>query len=124
MLSKILILFSTVILNTLHFFIPPQVFNYQFDPLSGVLALGIFSVLLFFTSGIKKDYLFISVIVISFVTQLISYYQNGGVPDYINLYFFQSNIPDFFISITILTWWYLRVYKHPKINPATIKQDA
>jgi hypothetical protein len=61
------------------------------------------------------------IIIFSFIAQVTSYYLNGGVPDYINLYFFDSNIPDFIITTTILTWWYQRVYKHSKLIPAELE---
>ncbi len=125
MLSRLLLISLAVILNTLHFFIPAQVINYSFDPLLALLSFVTFLTIVFFTSSFRRDVVYIALILVSFIAQVASYYQNGGgAPDYINLIVLDSNIPDFLITITILTWWYYRVYKQPKIIPAKIEQDA
>lgn len=124
MLNRVLLIAIAVILNTLHYFIPAQIINYSFDPLLGVLSLLVFFLIIWFTSSIKKDSLYLSLVVISFLSQLGSFFINGGVPDYINFYFFKSNIPDILITLTILTWWYYRVYKDAKINPAELEQNV
>jgi hypothetical protein len=124
MLSRVFFLSLAVILNTIHFFIPAQVINYSFDPILGGLSFLLFLIIVGFTSNFKKDILFLALILISFLSQLTSFFVNGGVPDYINLYFFNSNIPDLFITLTLLTWWYYRVYKLSKINPAEVNSDV
>lgn len=125
MLGKLLLISSAVVFNALHFFIPARVINYNFDPLLALLSFVTFLTIVFFTSSFKKDIVYIVLILVSFVAQVASYYQNGGgASDYINLLVLDSNIPDFLITTTILTWWYQRVYKQPKIIPANIERDA
>jgi len=125
MLSRVLILSLAVILNTFHFFIPAQVINYSFDPILGLMSFLVFLVIVYFTSSLKKDLIFILLLSISLVSQITSYFFNsGGVPDYINLFIVNSNIPDFFITFTILTWWYYRVYKQTQVSPAEVNSDA
>ena len=125
MLSRPLLISVAVVLNIFHLFIPARIINYNFDPLLALLSFVTFLTIVFFTSSFKKDLVFIVLILVSFLSQLISYYQNGGgAPDYINLVVLDSNIPDFLITATILTWWYYRVYKQPKIIPANTELDA
>lgn len=123
--KSLVVVFLAVILNTAHFFIPATIFNYSYDPVLGLLSFIIFISIIYFTSSIKKDILYLFLMLSSFLAQVLSYFINGrGVPDYINLSFFNSNIPDFLISFTLLTWWYFRVYKQPNSKPAEIEQDA
>lgn len=125
MLSKLVLLLLAVSLNILHIFIPARVINYNFDPVLGLLSFLVFLAIVYFTSSLKSDYFFFVLLGISFVSQVYSYFLNGGgVPDYIDLYLFNSNIPDFVITLTILTWWYKRVYKHHKLTPAEIGTDV
>lgn len=124
MLSRLVFIFLAVILNSIHFFIPARIINYSYDPILGSLAFLVFLLIVWLTSGLKKDLVFLSILFISLVSQISSFFVNGGVPDYINFYFFNSNIPDLFISLTLLTWWYYRVYKQPKITPADLERDA
>ena len=124
MLSRLVFIFLAVILNSIHFFIPARIINYSYDPILGSLAFLVFLLIVWLTSGLKKDLVFLSSLFISLVSQISSFFVNGGVPDYINFYFFNSNIPDLFISLTLLTWWYYRVYKQPKITPADLERDA
>jgi len=125
MLNRFVIIFLAVLLNTLHFLIPAKVINYSFNPILGVMSLGLFFIIVFITSSFRKDLLFLSLLSISLITQITSYYSNGGgVSDYINLYFLNSNIPDFMISLTLLTWWYQRVYKQHQISPADLEPDV
>jgi hypothetical protein len=125
MLSRPLLISVAVVLNIFHLFIPARIINYNFDPLLALLSFVTFLTIVFFTSSFKKDLVFIVLILVSFLSQLVSYYQNGGgASDYINLVVLDSNIPDFLITVTILTWWYYRVYKQPKIIPANTELDA
>ena len=124
MLNSFLLAAFALSLNVVHIFVTANVFNKEFNPVLGVLSFGIFTALVFFTSSLKKDSHFIFLIGASLVSQIGSFYLNGGkVPDYINLGLFNANIPDFIISITILTWWYQRVYKQPKVKPAELRQN-
>lgn len=125
MLSKLVFLIFTVTLNIYHLYIPARVLNFAFEPFISILAFLTFLIIVFFISSLKTDWIFISTLGISLASQIYSFYSNGGgVPDYINLYFFDSNIPDFFISLTILTWWYYRVYKQSNLIPAKLEQDV
>ncbi len=125
MLSRFLIFLVAVILNVVHLFIPARIINYNFDPLLALLAFITFLTIVYFTSSFKRDFIFIFLIFTSFISQVIGYYQNGGgAPDYLNLLFLDSNIPDFIISLTILTWWYYRVYKQPNFIPAKIERNG
>lgn len=125
MLNRLLILSLAVILNIFHFFIPAQIINYNFDPVLGIMSFVVFLVIVYFTSSFKRDLIFISLLSISLFSQITSFYINEkGVPDYINLILINSNIPDFIITFTILTWWYYRVYKQPQVSPAEVNSDA
>jgi len=125
MLSRVILFFLAVLLNSLHFIIPAKVINYSFDPFIGLLSLLGFMFIVYFTSSFKKDLIFVMIIVASFATQVVSFYLNNqGVPDYINLLIINSNIPDFLITATLLTWWYYRVYKQSKLDPADELQDV
>jgi len=125
MLNKLILIFLVSTINLLHLYIPGKVFNNNFDPYLSLLAFGIFFGLVAFISSLKKDWTYVSILGISLTIQVYSFFKNGGgVPDYINLGFFDTNIPDFFITLTILTWWYYRVYKQPRFIPAEIEQDV
>lgn len=110
-----------IFLNLIHLILPVgDKLNDKYSPAFSVIALFICLFCFKFFSDLKKDYRFIFSLVVSVITQNISNKVNGGVPDYINFLIFTSNIPDIIMFLTILTWWYYRVYKHPKINPAKI----
>ena len=125
MLSRLILLSLALVSNIIHLFIPARVINTNFDPILSFLSLGFFLGIIHFISSLKRDWVYILLILISYFSQVASYYKSGGgVPDYINLFIFDSNIPDFFITLTILTWWYSRVYKGSKFIPAKIEQDG
>lgn len=124
MLNRFVLISLSIILNIFHLYIPASVINYNYDPILSLLSLLVFAGIIFFTSSFRSDWPFLAIISISLVFQNISFYSNGGVPDYINLVVIKSNIPDFFITFTILTWWYYRVYKLSKLLPAKIEQDG
>jgi hypothetical protein len=125
MLNSFFVFALAVVINLAHFFIPAKVYNPNFDPILSALSLIVFLSIIHLTSSLRKDFLFIILISLSLISQISSYYLNGGrIPDYIDLYLVNSNLPDFMISFTILTWWYYRVYKQPEMIPAKIEQDA
>jgi hypothetical protein len=117
--SSKLLFFSIFLLNGIHLLLP---FEYQlnksFNPSISFLALGISLFIIQKVSDFKKDRKFLVCLILASVTQNVSYHLNSGVPDYINFGIFKSNIPDMLLFTTILTWWYYRVYKLPKLNPA------
>lgn len=121
-LSRILIL-SAIGLNITHLILPFSGFslNKNYSPLFSLLGVIVLSAIFYSYSSFKKDWKFLLVIYLSFISQNISYQVNNGVPDYINLYAFQSNFPDFLLFFSVLTWWYYRVYKNQNINPAKVK---
>jgi len=117
--SNKLILLGIFLLNGIHLLLP---FEYQlnktFNPSISFLALGISLYFIRINSDFKKDRLFFYSLILATITQNVSFQLNGGVPDYLNFGIFHSNIPDIILFISILTWWYYRVYKLPKLNPA------
>jgi hypothetical protein len=117
--SNKLFLFVAILLNGIHIILP---FEYQlnksFNPSISFLALGISLLIVQKFSDFKKDRMFLILLILASLTQNISFHLNGGVPDYLNFGLFKSNFPDILLFSTILTWWYYRVYKLPKLNPA------
>lgn len=118
-LSKLIILLS-VVLNSIHLILPFSGFtlNINYSPLLSFVGIILLSLIFHIYSNFRNDWKYLFVIYFSFIAQNISYQVNSGVPDYINLYLLKSNIPDFLICSSILTWWYFRVYKS-QINVAT-----
>lgn len=111
---KVIISALVVGLNVLHLFYPFEfVLNKSYNPIISLLSLAGFIFLIHFSSELKKDYFYIFLVGSSLFSQIVSFYKNSGVPDYINFGVFHSNLPDLVILSTILTWWYLRVYKYP-----------
>jgi hypothetical protein len=110
---------AVITLNLIHLLLPfGYKVNSSFNPAISILALGICLFFISKHSNLKKDSLFVFSLIASVITQNISNQVNRGVPDYINFWVFNSNIPDILIFTTLLTWWYYRVYKFPKLNPA------
>lgn len=124
--KKIGITALVVGLNILHLFNPfTSVYNREYSPILSLLSLIGFVVLVHVASGLKKDSLFIFLVGFSIISQVVSFYQNSGVPDYLNFGVFHSNIPDLIILSTILTWWYKRVYKYQNSQiPAEISETT
>lgn len=114
MLNKKIVISALVVgLNLIHLFNPfSSVLNKEYNPILSFLSLIGFVLLVHVASGLKKDSFFIFLVSFSIISQILSFYQNSGVPDYLNFGVFHSNIPDLIILSTILTWWYKRVYKY------------
>lgn len=122
-LSKILILLS-IALNIIHLILPFSGFslNDSFSPQASFFGILTVTVIFYLYSSIKKDWLFLLILYSSYICQNISFQLNNGVPDYINLYVFKSNIPDFLMFTSVLTWWYFRVYKSKITLPAEVRK--
>ena len=124
--KKVAITALVVGLNILHIFNPfTSVFNREYNPILSLISLIGFVLLVHVASGLKKDSFFIFLVSFSIFSQITSFYQNSGVPDYLNFGVFHSNIPDLIILSTILTWWYKRVYKYQNSQiPAEFSENT
>lgn len=124
--KKVAITALVVGLNILHILNPfTSVFNREYNPILSFISLIGFVLLVHVASGLKKDSFFIFLVSFSIFSQITSFYQNSGVPDYLNFGVFHSNIPDLIILSTILTWWYKRVYKYQNSQiPAEISETT
>lgn len=108
-----------LILNCIHILLPFEyTINSGFNSTFSIISLALCLILIKKISNLVKDRLVVFTLVVSVITQNISNQVNRGVPDYFNLYLFKSNIPDVLIFLSLLTWWYYRVYKSPKLLSA------
>lgn len=121
---KVIISALVVGLNILHLFYPFDfVLNKSYNPILSLVSMIGFILLVHFSSELKKDYFYIFLVGFSLFSQVVSFYKNSGVPDYINFGVFYSNLPDLVILSTILTWWYLRVYKYQNLQKQASVSD-
>jgi hypothetical protein len=126
MLNKKIVISALVVgLNILHLFNPfDSLLNKDYNPILSLISLLGFILLVHIASGLKKDRFFVFLVSFSIICQILSFYQNSGVPDYLNFGIFHSNIPDLIILSTILTWWYKRVYKYQNLKaPANLPNE-
>jgi len=113
------ILPAVLILNGIHILLPFEYsLNSSFNTSVSLISLGLCLFLIKKISSLVKDKAVVVTLITSVITQNISNQVNRGVPDYLNFYFFKSNIPDILIFMSLLTWWYYRVYKSPKLLSA------
>jgi len=114
-----LILPSVLLFNGIHILLPFEyTLNSSFNSSISIISLGLCLYIIKKLSSFSKDRIVVLTLIVSVLTQNISNQVNKGVPDYLNFYLFKSNIPDILIFISILTWWYYRVYKSPKFVSA------